>query len=283
MKKILVVLLVLTVIGATVGVFVGCSNVNQLNMLSIGWLDSESFEYDVYYVDGDSTQLIGNMTYAFKRLNNANESINDNADAKKYEVSSGGYAEYNLSITDGDYSGSSIYSKVIFNSTFSPYASYKKFDSSDDSLDYEVFADYSGKKKGTVTVNGQEKTFKKVAGTYDNESLYTVIRGSVFETNSYSLSMRVPSNQTADVQTVSVVRLNANDDVVSNIVDGNGNKIKLNCSTFRASVPAKYGSGTYTVISFTNNAYDVSGKKVIKVPVMIQEGNYRYVIKSVIA
>ena len=281
MKKFAIILCVLTVLCLTLGVFLtGCRSVNQLNMLSIGWLDYESYTFDVVEKNGNETQTVGTMTYTFKRLigDPAKEFVN----GKEYSVSSGGYCEYDLIVTAGEYAGSHLYSKVLFDSLFSPIVSYKKLDSSKDELDYEVTADYSGKKTGTITINGEEKSFKKKSGTYDNESLYTIIRGSVFNGDSaYKLSMKVPSNQTADIQTVTVTKTSAEEEITSNLLDDETNKVKFKCSTFTASVPAKYGNGTSTTMSFSNEVYKKDGKSLIKVPVRIVEGNYEYILKAI--
>lgn len=274
MKKIILVMITLVLLVSTAGVFAACSNVNQLNMLSIGWLDKESYTYDVVY----NEQVIGEMTYTFKRVLNGKEST----PAGEYEISSGGYCEYSLNITGGEYAGSTIYSKVILSSTLTPIASYKKYDSSNDALDYEVTTDYRSK-KGSILINGKEHTFKKSASTFDNDSLYTVIRASVFspEKNNYSLSMSVVSNDTAEVRTISVAKISAEADKKSKLLDDKSKQIEFKCSTFRIAVPAKYGDGTFTYMSFANDAYKFEGKSLIKLPVEIIEGDYTYVLKGI--
>ena len=275
MKKAILVISVLTVVVVTLCAFVGCGNVNQLNMLTIGWLDYESFVYNVY-VDGTDTP-IGEMTYTVKRLKNATETT----PVGSYTVSSGGYSEYDLKITeDSEYAGSTLYSKVIFDSKFSPIASYKKLDSSNNSLDYEISVDYSGKKKGTITINGETSEFKKSGNTYDNDCIYTVIRGSVFDgASSYSLSMSTPANESSKTRSVSVAKIGINEEITSDMLFGESKVVK--CSVFRASTPATYGDGAITTIAFSEEAQTVEGKSVIKVPVKIVEGSYSYVIKEI--
>ena len=274
MKKIIFLAIVSILIVSTAGVFAACSNVNQLNMLSVGWLDNESYVYDVVY----NNEIVGEMTYTFKRLSDTTEST----PAGNYEVSSGGYCEYSLNVTAGEYAGSTLYSKVIMSSNLTPIASYKKLDSSNNDLDYEISTDYRSK-KGSIVINGNEHTFKKSASTYDNDSIYTVVRGSVFnpDKTSYSLSMSVVSNDTAEVRSISVAKVTADADVKSNILDAESKNIVFKCSTFRVAVPAKYGDGTFTYMSFSNDPYKVSGKSVIKVPVEIIEGDYTYVLKTI--
>lgn len=279
MKKFILIISVLVIVLSLGLTVVACSNINQMNMLSIGWLDYEQFTYNVYkHTDKDNKELIGTLTYTFNRTKGAKVKVNDK-EFKNGDAS----VEYELNITAGEYKGTTMTSIVVFTSKFQPIASYKVFNSSNEEYSYTTFADYTtGSKKGTYTytANGKEPVtseFKKT-GAYDNESLYTLIRASVFDTSAgYSLSMSVPDNSNFILKSVSV-GLTSIDNTVK--TDYNGNT-EIKCSTARATVSASKGQGTQCFVNYANTPITVNGKDVVKAIVSIYEDDYSYVLSNI--
>lgn len=277
MKKIILVISVIVIVLGLGLTAVSCSNINQMNMLSIGWLDYEQYTYNIYKTENNNKNLIGTLTYTFNRIKGKKVLVNTK------EFSGDAMVEYKLEITDGEYKGTTMESIVVFTSKFQPKASYKKFDSSNEEYSYESFADYTtSSKKGTYTYTAHGKDpvtseFKKT-GAYDNESLYTLIRASVFDTSAgYNLSLSVPDNSNFVLKSVGVALISTDNKVKS---DYNENS-EISCTTARATVSASKGQGTQCYINYANNAISVDGKDIVKAIISIQEGDYSYVLSNV--
>lgn len=274
MKKIILVIMIIA-ITMTASVLVACSQVNQLNMLSMGWLDYECYTYNIYHTEGNNSTIIGTMTYIYNRVDGEVE-----VNGKKFNQSHGAMIETKLTISGGEYSGSTMESVVIFGSTFVPTASYKKFVCSDSSLSYTSFADYTkSSKNGSFTYsdeNGEKTSEFKKSGAYDNECLYTLIRASVFETNNYSLSMRVPDNSTYELRTVTIGKM-----AVDSKIKADYHDTEFTCTAIAARVTSKKGSSTTHTAYYSNEPIKVDGKDIVKPIVQIVEGNYKFVLSSV--
>lgn len=279
MKKILVVL-VLIIVG--MACMTGCSSVNQLNMLSIGWLDYEQYTYNVYDNTGDEALLIGELVYTFKRVNEGE--IN----GQNFECNKGCLTTYSLTITDGKYEGSTLNSSILFDSLFVPVASYKEYSAEvdgqhNDEISYTVFADYTtGSKTGTYVRNNEEgKEFTKLKSSsyrYDNESIYTLIRASVFS-DSYSLSLYLLSNEDFSSQSVSIYK-SSNDVEVKSELSSIENPT-LTCTCIGANMTAEKGNGTSRYIYYSDESVSIDGKDVIKAMVKIEEDGYSYILKDI--
>ncbi len=279
MKKIVFVL-VLVIVGMVC--LTGCSSVNQINMISIGWLDYEQYTYNVYDNTAEQAQLIGEMVYTFKRVNSAE--IN----GKNFDCNNGCITTYSLDITEGKYKGSTLNSSILFDSLFIPVASFKAYNAivdgqKNDDISYTVFADYTtGSKTGTYVRNGgEEKEFTKIKSKvyrYDNESIYTLIRGSVFSSN-YSLSFSLLSNEDYSAKSVSVYKNSVEVEVKSELtlIDNP----TLTCTCIVANMAADKGSGTARYIYYADQPVSVEGKDVIKAMVKIEEDGYNYVLKDI--
>ena len=278
MKKIILVVSVILIVLSVSLTAVACSNVNQMNMLSIGWLDYEQCTYNVYATQDEEKILVGTLTYTFNRLKDK-EKIKVGEDEK--EFSGDAMVEYKLDITAGEYKGTTMESTVVFTSKFSPKVSYKKFNSSNPDYSYTSFADYTtSSKKGTYTykANGNTVTseFKKTAA-YDNESLYTLIRASVFDTSAgYSLSLSMPDNSNFILKSVGVGLIS-----VENAITSDFQEEPIVCTTARATISASKGQGTQSFVSYSNKAINVDGKDIVKVIVKIEEGDYSYVLSNI--
>lgn len=285
MKKIILVVSVILIVLSVGLTAVACSNVNQMNMLSIGWLDYEQYTYNIYTTQDDEKVLIGTLTYTFNRLK-ASEKVKIGEVEK--EFSGDAMVEYKLEITAGEYKGTTMESAVVFTSKFQPKASYKKFNASNTEFgaikenSYTSFADYTtSSKKGTYTytANGKDAVtseFKK-AGAYDNESLYTLIRASVFDTSAgYSLSLSVPDNSNFVLKSVDVRLISFENTITSDFQED-----PIVCTTARATISASKGQGTHSSISYANSPIKVDGKDIVKVIVKIEEGNYSYVLSNI--
>lgn len=285
MKKIILVISVILIVLSVGLTAVACSNVNQMNMLSIGWLDYEQYTYNVYATQDEEKVLIGTLTYTFNRLK-PNEKVKIGESEK--EFSGDAMVEYKLNITEGEYKGTTMESAVVFTSKFQPKASYKKFNASNTEFgdlrenSYTSFADYTtSSKKGTYTYTAKGKDpvtseFKK-AGAYDNESLYTLIRASVFDTSAgYSLSLSVPDNSNFILKSVGVALVS-----VENAITSDFQEEPIVCTTARATISASKGQGTQSFINYSNRAIKVDGKDIVKVIVKIEEGDYSYVLSDI--
>lgn len=277
MKKIILVIFVIAIVLSLGLTVVACSNVNQMNMLSIGWLDYESYTYNVYKGSGDTKELLGELTYTFNRLKGS-VTVNE----KEFTESNGAYVEYNLNITAGEYAGTTMHSIVVFNSKFQPKASYKEYNCSKPEYSYTSFADYTtSSKKGTYTYTAGGKDpvtseFKKT-NAYDNESLHTLVRASVFDTASYSLSMSVPDNSNFTLKSVAVGITNYENTITTDY----NNNAEIKCTTVVTRMSAQEGQGTQNYINYANAPITVDGKDVVKAMVAIYEGEYSYVLKNI--
>lgn len=280
MKKILFVL-VLVIVGMVC--LTGCSSVNQLNMISIGWLDYEQYTYNVYDNTTDQSQLIGEMVYTFKRVNSGE------VNGKSFDCNKGCLTTYSLNITEGKYKGSTLSSSILFDSLFIPVASYKEYSAvvdgqNNEDISYTVFADYTtGSKTGTYVRNGgEEKEFTKIKSKvyrYDNESIYTLIRGSVFSNSSYSLSFSLLSNEDFSAKSVSVYKNSVEVEVKSELTAIENPT--LTCTCIVANMAADKGSGTARYIYYADQSITIEGKDVIKAMVKIEEDGYTYVLKDI--
>lgn len=280
MKKILV-LLIAVIVG--MACFTGCSSVNQLNMISIGWLDYEQYIYNVYDNSAEEPQLIGEMVYSFKRVNNG--TIN----GKEFDCNKGCLTTYSLTINDGKYKGSTMQSSILFDSLFVPVASYKEYNAlvdgqRNDDVSYTIFADYTtSDKNGTYVRNGGEpKEFKRVNKSvcyYDNESIYTLIRASVFSSSSYSLSLNLLNNEDFTTRSVSVYKNNVEVAVKTEMTDIENPTFV--CTCIGANMTADKGNGTARYIYFTDSPITVDGKDIVKAMVKIEEDKYSYVLKEI--
>lgn len=283
-KSILVIAILLVTITASATLFVACSSVNQVNMASMGWLDYENYTYNVYETEGENKNLIGTMTYTYKRLDGEVE-IN----GKTFTESNGAFVTMKLQIIDGAYQGSTMESMVLFNSTFNPKASYKKYDCSDNSLSYTTFIDYSTSgKKGSFTYtdgngNVTEKEFKKSAN-YDNDSLYTLIRASVFSTKNYGLSVMVSDKATCEKRSVSVGLISTEKKITADYENA-----EFTCTQIGTVLSSTGSTGSLDValrsnthyLYFSNTPIKIGGKDIVKPLIEIQEGKYSYVLKSI--
>lgn len=275
MKKILLVLMVL-VLTISFSCLVACSSLNQLNMLSMGWLDYEKYTYNVYENNGEESTLIGSMDYIFERID-GKITVNE----KEFDVTKAASVNYKLTITEGDFKGSTLEAIVVFDSNLYPIASYKKYDCSDNTYSYTSFADYSADgKTGTYTyIDGEGKEssneFKK-SNTYDNDSIYTLIRASVFDVDSYSLSMSVPDKATFNLRTVQVAIMSKDTKVTTDYSED-----EFSCTKIGTLMSSDIDQSPTHYLYYANSPITVDGKEIVKPLIEIAEDNYHYVLKDI--
>ena len=291
MKKVIlaiVALVMISIVGLSV---VGCSNVNQINFIHVVSRDNEQLTYTVQWVEYDATTGeetsctdIGEFVYTFKRLedyqNGTYNEVSYTLNGVEYKLSSGGVIKSELTITDGQYKGETMQAEVLFQNAFSPIASHKQYTAVGEDAEtrsYTSDIDYTGKKIA-FTINGEASTSKKPNYTYDNESLYFLVRGSDLSQKSYSLSVAGVNNLEGGTRSVSVAKAS---DLVKTTVPLFGDEV-LECYMVRLTAASTYGSGTYADIYFLQT-YKVGNIDVNKLPVRIDEGHVRYVLKSVTA
>lgn len=274
MKKLLLVLMVL-VLTISFSCLVACSSLNQLNMLSMGWLDYEKYTYNVYEKDGESNTLIGSMDYIFERVD-GKITINE----KEFDVTKSATVSYKITVTEGEFKNSTLEAIVLFDSNLFPIASYKKYNCSDSTYSYTSFADYSDSgKNGTYTYidgDGKESSnnFKKT-NTYDNDSLYTLIRASVFDVDSYSLTMSVPDKATFNLRTVQVAKYADTKITIDYSED------EYACTKIATAMSSDIDTSPTHVLYYATSPIKVDGKDIVKPLIKIEEGNYHYVLKDI--
>ena len=288
MKKVLLVLAVVVIALSTVFGAIACSNVNQINFISVVARDYEQYTYIVYEVVSTTEKnAIGTFTYSFKRIvvpdgNVTKYVLND----KEYTFSSGGVIKTQLNVTEGTYKGENVTSEVLFQNAFSPIASKKVYNAfsdgaADEARSYVSVIDYTAKKNISITVNGKEQTFKKPNYCYDNDTLYSLARGSDISRQSYSLSVAGVDNQQGGTRTIAMVKMV--NPVSMDVPFMSAEPLSATCVAITAA--AKYGSGTsgyvYFVPSYRHT--DSTGKQIDlnKVPVRIDEGKYMYVLTAI--
>lgn len=275
MKKILLVLVVL-VLTISFSCLVACSSLNQLNMLSMGWLDYEKYTYNVYEINGEENSIIGSMEYIFERVD-GKVTVNE----KEFDVTKAATVNYKLTVTEGQYKGSTLEALVLFDSNLYPVASYKKYNCSDAKNSYSSFADYSldGKTGSYVYIDGEgnesSNEFKKT-NAYDNDSLYTLIRASVFDVDSYSLSMSVPDKATFTLRTVQVAIMSNEVQVTTDYSEN-----EFTCTKIATVMLSDIDQSPTHYLYYANSPIRVDGKDIVKPLVEIQEDNYHYVLKDI--
>lgn len=293
MKKFVLAIVALVMISSLAIGIAGCSNVNQINFLHVVARDHEKLTYDVQWIEYDaetgaetSAQTIGEMTYTFDRLedlqydkdkNPTYKDVSYTLNGKEFIFSSGGVLKTEINITSGTYSGDHVVSEVLFQNAYSPLASKKTYTAVKDAdmRSYTSSIDYTGKQIA-ITVNGVESTFKKANYTYDNESLYFMVRGSDLGQSSYSLSVAGVNNLEGGTRSVSIAKASDLQKVKAPLF---GEETK-DCYMVRLTAAASYGNGTHSDVYFLQS-YKAEGVDMNKLPVRIDEGNVRYVLKAV--
>lgn len=284
MKRI-VIISIITVMLVSVCLAAGCSSVNQLNLLSVGWTDYEQYVYNVY--EGDSKTPIGTMTYTFERLFPTDGQVKCMVGDKEYTVASGALITTALNVTGGQYAGEQLTAVVLVGDKMQSIASYKQYKAVDEARSYVTSVDYGTGKKATITINGVSNQFKKGTACYDNDSLYTLVRASEFDVSSYGLSITATDNLQGDKRNVSVSMISANSPVSCDFkLDPYAIEDEpIECYQLRVLAAAPYGNGTAHYLFFAKTVIqqakgDVT-KKLKKVLVKIQEGDYTYLLSSI--
>ena len=280
MKKFLLSIVAVVLLGATALVFVACSNVNQINFIQVVARDIETMTYTMQWVDkaedtgAETVTDIGTMTMRFVRLVDKDYTLN----GKDYHIASGGVVTTQLTVAAGEYAGDNMQSTVLFENAFSPVASYKQYVAADQARSYTCALDYTAKKTVQIDINGKSSTFKKPNYCYDNESLYFLARGSDMGQASYSLSVAGVDNQEGGTRTVSLAKAAAKQSVQVPLLDKPEETYLI-----RLTAASTYGNGTYSDLYFLPSyQYNDNGTNVDinKLLLRIDEGKVRYVLKS---
>ena len=288
MKKLLLTLAVIAVV-LTMGLgAVACSNVNQINFISVVARDYEQYTYTVYEVRSTEEKVaIGTFTYTFKRIVASDgASTVYSIDGNEYTLSSGGVIKTQQDITEGKYAGETVTAEVLFENAFTPIASKKVYNAyldgaEDASRSYVSTIDYTAKKNVVITVNGEQKTFKKPGYCYDNDSLYSLARGSDISRSSYSLSVAGVDNLQGGTRTVTMGLMS--NTVALTVPCMSAEPLNASVVTLRAA--AQYGAGTASYVYFVPSYRhtDLNGNSIDlnKVPVRMDEGNYMYTLVGI--
>lgn len=280
MKKFLLSIVALVLLGAMAMAFVACSNVNQINFIHVVARDKETMTYTIQWVDkaadtgAETTTDIGTMTMQFRRLVDKDVDLNGNT----YHIASGGMLKTVLDVTDGDYAGDSMQATVLFENAFSPIASSKTYVAAgDQARSYTSAIDYTAKKSVQIEVNGKTSSFKKPNYCYDNDSLYFLARGSDMGQASYSLSVAGVDNLQGGTRTVSLAKAAAQQSVQVPLLGA------ADTYMIRLTTNTTYGNGTYSDLYFLPTyQYDTGSGTVDinKLLLRIDEGHVRYVLRD---
>lgn len=288
MKKCLLILAVLILAACTALGALACSNVNQINFISVVARDYERFSYTVYEKgEADDMTPIGTFVYTFHRLQNADGGeIVYPINGKEYTLTSGGVIDTQLTVTAGKYAGENVHATVLFQNAYSPIASYKVYNAySDGAADtqrsYTSEIDYTAKKTISMNVNGREQSFKKPGYCYDNDTLYSLARGSDITRSSYTLSVAGVDNLQGGTRTVGMGLMSK---TVSLTIPCMGEEPQSTvCVVLTAG--AQYGVGTSAYIYFVPSYTHVDSQNrtvdLNKVPVRMDEGNYIYLLDAI--
>ncbi|MBQ9145128.1 MAG: hypothetical protein IJX70_01500 [Clostridia bacterium] len=283
MKKFLIALVAIVMV-AVCGVLVGCSQVNHLKLVSMGWNAYEKFTYTVYQTEGEAKTEVGTMVYTFKALKGETVNVNGH----DYEVKDGAQFTTKLTITAGEYAGEELVAVVLTNGDFSPIVSYKYLTTTDTARAYTVEIVYGGKNT-KVTYNGTEKTMNAKSPCYDNDSFYSLIRGSgTMSDSSFSMSFSTVDAANAALRSVSIA-MTSNSETVkvpyfkdAQPVDENDTDPTAKAVySIRATAAASYGSGTSTYLYYAKKPIALDGKYFRHVLLKVVEGNFSYELAGI--
>lgn len=286
MKKIVLLIGVIAVVLCMGLGAVACSNVNQINFISVVARDYERYTYTVYeQLDDEAKTLqpIGTYVYTFRRLLGAGENgtVEYTVNGATYSFHSGGVIETELTITDGDYAGETVTTEVLFQNAFTPIASHKVYQAvtkgdPDEARSYESAIDYTAKKQVSITVNGKTSSFKKPSYCFDNDSLYSVVRGSDITRSSYSLSVAGVDNLQGGTRSVSIAITGTAITMEVPAISAEPQAV----TGVMLATRAQYGASTACYIYFVQSCRhtDSHGRAIDlnKVPVRMDEGRYTY-------
>ena len=294
MKKIVLTICVLALmLCLSLGAF-ACSNVNQINFISVVARDYEHYTYTLYEQADDAAKTltaIGTYTYTFRRLQPAagQSTVSYTLNGAEYTLVSGGVISTELTITEGEYKGDHVTCEVLFQNAYSPIASHKvyiarKGDQEDAERSYDTSLVYTAKKQVSITVkaNGEDKTstFKKPNYCYDNDTLYSVVRGSDISRSSYSLTVAGVDNLMGGTRSVSIALVSTN--LSLDVPCLSAEPVVTTCVML--GTIAQYGASTTTSIYFLPSYRLAVGDATVdlnKVPVRIDEGKYIYKLDAV--
>ena len=300
MKKVVFAVLIL-VLCCTPLLFTACSNVSQRELLSTSYVCGddgyELFTYDVYRLDdaGKYTVKVGEMTMKFERLNNKDAilpAVTTESGSVLYAGYVGARLTTHLEVETGNAANptDTIDSTVLYKSNCTPSFSYKH--TVIGGVDKVMQVIYEEKYLyATRYENGVEAaSYKhKSSGCYDNETLYAIIRASVPDESSYSLSYTSfnPLTGNADGITISRGSLeNENIPLLTPSVLPEGTETFTTPTyNFTIQTDNQYASSysmelTEGSVTVKNDKIDVTNVK--KVITQITEGDYRYVLSGVV-
>ncbi len=280
MKKLFLTLSVVVLITAIMVAACGCSKVAQTDKLSNPLVGDETYVYDVFY----NTAVVGSLTIAWTDINNAKVGKEAGCDFSMGEYVNNSFTGKRLSSTLNMDNGDSIMSDVLYKASFAPVASNKVI-VKDDKTSTAYVHYSSGKVNISTTVNAikTESSLKVKSPYYDNEMLYAVIRASDIHDDSYSMSYSMPSALTRSVDTMSIVKSSALENV--NLTEISSEAIP--CYQFSITISNNSYAGSYTVFLAKTNLPVTSANSSIsavkKAVVKIVEGDYSYILKSISA
>lgn len=288
MKKILMLLIVVTLVAVSVFAFSGCTTTS---VPGVAWGTTETFVYDIYDSDQDDA-VVGTLTYSVELLPLGEYTIDSIADktfSVTETVSKGARITMSAVDTDGVVM---MYSEALTNG-FSSLASYKEVSYGDTSYSYSA---YYYDSRCYYSINGSDYADFKSSTDIDTSSLYNLIRGYDLGSG-YSASIEVVNptdastesfylSTSVDSELTATINYNTTDFGSGSIdVDTYMVTLTKNNAPIGGSIIVYYSAYDSSEKSMSSSSFFTQGSQAVQsssfhIPVRIEENNLTYVLSS---
>lgn len=277
MRKLVVVILVLTLALTAVAVFAGCSG--DADIPGVKWTNKE----ELTYLITENNITVGKLYVVTEQVPTGEVTLN--ATGEKFNISSSASKGTRVSMRiERTVDGKEIMKSESIMDGFTAVASYKK-KLNGDGTTTEIISNYDGKRVH-YTVNGGEKQKTKIKNGYiDNGLLYTIVRCYSLE-KQYNASFTVLDALTDNKEKIAVsAYAESTYTNTLNYVDGSGN---ANTATNLKCINLKFAretspSGAPIIVTYTiegDNGFYIRDAKTNQAsshfPVKIVENNLVY-------
>ncbi len=288
MKKILMLLIVVTMVAVSVFAFSGCTTTS---VPGVAWGTTETFVYDILDSDQDDA-VIGTLTYSVELLavgDHTIDSIPDKTFSVTETVSKGSRIIMEATDLDGNII---MYSEALTNG-FSSLASYKYVCYGDADYSYSAYYDDS---RCYYSINGGDYDSFKSSTDIDNTSLYNLIRGYDLG-SSYSATIEVvnPTDATTESfylattvsDTITATINYSTEDFGSDTIVVDTYKVSLtkNDAPIGGNITIYYSAYDSSEKTMSSSSFFTQGSQAVQsssfhIPVRIEENNLTYVLSS---
>lgn len=277
MRKLVVVILVLTLALTAVIAFAGCNG--DTDIPGVKWANRE----ELTYVITEDGVVVGTLYVTTEQVPTGEVTLN--ATGEKFNISSSASKGTRVSMSiERTVDGQEIMKSESIMDGFTAVAGYKK-KLNGDGTTTEIISSYDGKRVHYTVNGGEEEKVKIKDGYIDNGLLYTIVRCYSIESQ-YSDSYTVLDALTGDKETISVsTYAESNFSKTLNYVDGNGvqgTATNLKCVSLRFARNAS-PSGASIMVTYTiegDDGFYVRDAKTNQAsshfPVQIVENNLVY-------